>query len=254
MKLQRIYASKLYLTSSRKDRIHAAMNDSKNGELVQQLSEYLDEADKAKLDEIVREKKAGAEASKAEKVAEEALSEVAPSEDIPDERNVFSPSYSGGGSFNPPSGNFDDFASEPSSSEDAPESEGGEPAPEPPADEPVQESTAIYGEIKADTGIGDILSNIASEAATIKGTLNGKAETAGVQRIAVDDKELWIYYEDDVNTRDIMVDVIEALNASAYTYLEFSRLARSNNAIVFDINLNTKEPIKSIKEVEEENK
>lgn len=252
MRLQRIYASKLYLTSSRKDRIHAAMNDAKNGELVQQLAEYLDEPDKKRLDKILEEKKAAAEAKEAEKLTE-APSEVAPGEDIPDERNVFSPSYSGGGSFNPPSGSFDDFGSEPSE-EGAPEGEApASESPEPAADEPV-EATAIYGEIKADTDIGDILSNIASEAATIKGTLNGKAETAGVQRIAVDDKELWIYYEDDVNTRDIMVDVIEALNASAYTYLEFSRLARSNNAIVFDINLNTKEPIKSIKEVEEEAK
>ena len=51
-----------------------------------------------------------------------------------------------------------------------------------------------------------------------------------------------------------MVDVIEFLNASGYTSLAFSRLARSNNAIVFDINLSTQEPIKSIKQIEEENK
>ena len=51
-----------------------------------------------------------------------------------------------------------------------------------------------------------------------------------------------------------MVDVIEALNASAYTYLTFSRLARSNNAIVFDITSNLQEPIKSIQDIEEESK
>lgn len=251
MRLKRIYASKLYLTNSRKDRIHAAIGDAKNVELVQQLAEYLDDEDKEKLDNIVEEKKVEKEAEKAQEAP--AVEEQGSAPDIPEERNVFSPSYSGGGSFNPPSGDFEDFGSEPGG--DIPEEAPADtPEPAPSADEPVEEATAIYGEIKADTDICDILSDIASEATTIKGTLNGKAETAGVQRIAVDDKELWIYYEDDVNTRDIMVDVIEALNASAYTYLEFSRLARSNNAIVFDINLNTKEPIKSIKEVEEENK
>jgi hypothetical protein len=118
----------------------------------------------------------------------------------------------------------------------------------------VEESTAIYGEVTAATDIDDVEFDIANEVNVIKGTLNGRAETAGIQRIAVDDKELWIYYEDKVNIGDIMVDVIEALNASAYTYLTFSRLARSNNAIVFDITSNLQEPIKSIQDIEEESK
>ena len=48
-----------------------------------------------------------------------------------------------------------------------------------------------------------------------------------------------------------MVNVIEVINGAGYTYLTFSRLARSNNAIVFDINL-VAEQVKSIKEIEEE--
>ena len=48
-----------------------------------------------------------------------------------------------------------------------------------------------------------------------------------------------------------MIDVIEVLNAAGYTYLKFNRLARSNNAIVFDISL-TVDPIKSEKEIEED--
>ena len=70
----------------------------------------------------------------------------------------------------------------------------------------------------------------------------------------VKDSELWIYYKDDVNLNDKMIEVIEVLNSTGYTYLAFSRLARSNNAIVFDINLNTSEDIKSVKDIEEENK
>ena len=48
MSLQRIYSSKLYVTSTRKDRIHAAMQDPINAELVQQLEEYL--SDEAKIE------------------------------------------------------------------------------------------------------------------------------------------------------------------------------------------------------------
>ena len=49
MILQRIYSSKLYVTSTRKDRIHAAIQDPINAELVQQLSDYLDEDAQALL-------------------------------------------------------------------------------------------------------------------------------------------------------------------------------------------------------------
>ena len=45
MRLQRIYSSKLYVTSTRKDRIHAAIQDPINVELVQQLEDYLDDED-----------------------------------------------------------------------------------------------------------------------------------------------------------------------------------------------------------------
>ena len=53
MRLQRIYSSKLYVTSTRKDRIHAAMQDPYNIELVQQLAEYLDEDGEVELAQAV---------------------------------------------------------------------------------------------------------------------------------------------------------------------------------------------------------
>ena len=90
MKLSRIYSSKLYITSNRKDKIHAAINNPQNAELVQQLSEYLDDDSKAKLDEIVEEKTE----EKEEEVAEKEESKLKFDKDIPDEKNVFSPSYS----------------------------------------------------------------------------------------------------------------------------------------------------------------
>ena len=58
MKLSRIYASKIYLTNSRQDRIHAAINDPLNVELVQQVAEYLDEDSQEELKDAIAEKKA----------------------------------------------------------------------------------------------------------------------------------------------------------------------------------------------------
>lgn len=258
MRLSRIYSSKLYTTNPRKDRIHAAINNPMNVELVQQLSDLLDDDAKAKLDEAIAEKNAEREAREAEDAAAQAPE--AGGEEFPDEENnVFSPSFSGGGHHSaPPSGGMSsgpDIFGEPEGPE-AP-AEGGEPevpAPEVP-EAPVEESSGLEGDaITADTDIDDVVFDIANESNVIKGTLNSRGDTAGVLRIAVDDNELWVYYKDEVNIGDIMVDVIETLNGANYTYLTFSRLARSNNAIVFDINLNLNEPVKSVVEVQEENK
>ena len=49
-----------------------------------------------------------------------------------------------------------------------------------------------------------------------------------------------------------MIDVIEVLNSTGYTYLKFNRLARSNNAIVFDISLSSQDDIKTVSEIAEE--
>ena len=254
MKLSRIYASKLYLTSSRRKSIDAAINSADNVELVQQLSDYLDKDSKEKLAEAIEEE-VQEEAAQAEEIDEENLDVDIDEEiggDIPDDRNVFSPSYSGGGGAGPISdmggGEEPDIFAEPEGDES---SEGGESSDIP--DEPVEEATAIYGEVTADTKIDDSINTVAEDIEIIKGTLNGREDTTGVIRAVITDNELWLYYKDEVNIGDIMVDVIEVLNGTAYTNLSFSRLARSNNAIVFDINA-VAEPVKSIPEVEETKK
>lgn len=239
MKLSRIYSSKLYITSTRKDRIKAAINDPFNVELVQQISDYLDNDSKKLLKTAVEEEDAKTE----ELENKNSDSDKGSIEDEPldDERNVFSPSYSGShGPIAPPSDMGDGM------DEGGSEESGGEPdnAPEEPApDTDVEESTQIP--IEGSSKIEDIISGLIDDLPVIKGTLNGRADTAGVIRLNVDDDELWIYYGDEVNLSDIMVDVIEALNGANYNYLTFNRLARSNNAIVFDITGNISEPIKS---------
>ena len=239
MKLSRIYSSKLYITSTRKDRIKAAINDPFNVELVQQISDYLDNDSKKLLKTAVEEKDAKIE--ELENKNSDSNEGSIEDEPLDDERNVFSPSYSGShGPIAPPSDMGGDMG------EGGSEEPGGEPGdtPEEPApDTDVEESTQIP--IEGSSKIEDIISDLINDLPVIKGTLNGRADTAGVIRLNVDDDELWIYYGDEVNLSDIMVDVIEALNGANYNHLTFNRLARSNNAIVFDITGNISEPIES---------
>lgn len=230
-----IYASKLYRSSTRKDKIHAAFNNTANSELVTQLVSYLD----PKYQKYSKPEQEKPEASEAE--------DGEPSEDK--EVNYTVPDSLSSGlddDFNP-SDHFytvddsdeallsDEDTSEPSPSD-------SESSEESPAAEPVEESTSIHA-----------CTDIVSEVDVIKGTLNSREDTAGVSRIQLKDNEMWVYYKDDVNLNNIMTNVIEFFNASGRTYLEFNRLARSDNAIVFVMN-SVQENIKPIQQVEGDKK
>ena len=82
--------------------------------------------------------------------------------------------------------------------------------------------------------------NIDSEDPTVDDTdrleaaLNGNSNTQGVIRCAEKDDEIWVYYNDDINISKILPDIMDELDASNITDMSFSRIARSNNAIVFD--------------------
>lgn len=105
---------------------------------------------------------------------------------------------------------------------------------EPSSSEEVESSQAVKASSGTPLPTTDVTDNLDLEVESIKGTLNAKDDTSGVSRVGVkDDKEVWIYYNDSVNLNDVMVPVIEQMNASGYTYLEFNRLARSDNAVVF---------------------
>lgn len=251
MRLQRIYSSKLYVTSTRKDRIHAAMQDPINAELVQQLEEYLSDDAKVELEHAVAEEKA-------DKQAESNASNDS-NNSISDSDSASSSSRSGGGSSFTPShfsgSPIDDFGDDELADIDIPDDVGSEEsAPEPTeAPEPVESVTQEGRPITSSTAIiWTTLDDVVSETDTIKGTLNAREDTKGVTRLQVSDHELWIYYNDDSNLNDKMIEVISVLNSIGYTYLKFNRLARSNNAIVFDILLNGNEDIKTVKEIEED--
>ena len=245
MRLQRIYSSKLYRTSSRKDQIRAAIesDDALNVELVQQLEDYLSDDAKAVLHQAENEVEQEQEAT--------AQEGSAPAASTPSGSSA--PSHSGGGA---PHSSFtgnimDDFGEDELADIEAPGEEP--PAPEEPQPEEVVESVTQEGRpiTSATAIIWTTLDDVIDDCETIKGTLNAREDTSGVTRLEVKDNELWIYYNDDSNLNDKMIEVISVLNSTGYTYLKFNRLARSNNAVVFDITLSV-EPIKSIKEIEEE--
>ena len=245
MRLQRIYASKLYVTSTRKDRIHAAIQDPLNVELVQQLSDYLDEDAKIIL------KQAQGNLDK-----QESGTSGSGSSDAEESKDNSSISSEGSnGSFTRPSFSgspIDDFGDDDLADIDLPDESGDSGETSEP--EAVESVTQEGKKITAACQIWNTLDDVVDDCETIKGTLNAREDTKGVTRLQVVEHELWIYYNDDSNLNDKMIEVISVLNSTGYTYLKFNRLARSNNAIVFDILLNDTEPIKTVKEIEEEKK
>lgn len=113
--------------------------------------------------------------------------------------------------------------------------------------EPVKEATYIESTLESI----DVTDNLDNECKDIKGYLNSQKDTQGVSRIREkENNELWLYYNDNINLNDVMGSVIEALNKPGYTYLEFNRLARSDNAMVFIVmDVDTNREKKSIEEV-----
>lgn len=81
----------------------------------------------------------------------------------------------------------------------------------------------------------DVTDDMKNQVESIKGTLNSQQLTCGVNRVAVKDDEVWCYYNDSVNLNEVMVEAIDLVSKAGYSYLEFNRLARSDNAIVFVI-------------------
>lgn len=217
-----IYSCKMFRSSSRKDSIVSAIENPINSELVQQLKEYIDIPDARKdvaEDEPVSEQRKLASRNNPE------------SESLPAGLEKDSPVHKTPGLV------VDIIEDVPSpDTEVVEDTEKVEVPPEDVVDEyddkvEIEESTKIT----ASTSIPEQL----------KGTLNIDESTAGVNRVVVKDKELWVYYKDSVNLNNVMTEVLDRVNAANFSTLSFSRLARSDNAIVFDI-LENSHPVEVI--------
>lgn len=238
-----IFASKLFRSSIRQDKIRAALADPVNMELVQQLRSYLDEPyQKMRLMDPQPEEP---ETDTSETPAEGETGEESPStpeSNSPAPSHTGAPSHVSGPSSDPmdiPGLNIEDEAS----SEEPPASEPSEPSSNEqsvPPEEPVAESTKIT----SSTDVQDTIEQL-------KGSINMRQETSGVNRILKKEDEIWIYYEDKVNLNNVMGPVIELVNALGYSNLEFNRLARSDNAIVFQIYENSTEVMEPLENEED---
>lgn len=237
-----IYTSKLYRVSKRKSAIVAAANNPVNTELVTQLADALSPVYKKEeylVDKETEDAKAAAEKAREAEESTESVELEEDSKSTSDEKLDSKPSHNIVDSYRK------------AAKHEAEAQEEVKPVAEAPAESnEVENSTAVAGTpVTATRVLTFDMKQLVDE---IKGLLNLQESTAGVNRILVKDSELWIYYNDSINLNNVMAAAIEALNASGYTYLEFNRLARSDNAMVFQIMFkDTDNKMKSIDNAED---
>lgn len=231
--MESIYSSKLYKASRRKDRIKAAMLAPGNVSLVQQLAEDLDEEYKVPENfGIEPEEKEESSAENNDLIVDEDIdleNDLVTIDDLGGAAKGSGSSRSGKGSSPKPSSPSKGEDKEPKEDDAAKDAIPDSPMTE----EPAEASTKITSCVDIDLSV-------------LKESLNSVADTHGVSRVAEKENEIWIYYKDEVNLNNIMTNVIEYMMNAGYVYLEFNRLARSDNAIVFQKENTT--PIDFIKE------
>lgn len=206
-----IMNSKLFLSSSRKQVILSAIQNPINMPLVEQLADAIKDPVKHVDHSEASDESSTEEDEEDNEIYDEEFNDTFAPHDV-DNSSLATldtlDSYSD---------------SEVDSSPDAEPKEQEET--EPAEQEEVEESESISGT--------PVTACVQVDTECLKGSLNGVSETAGVSRIFMKGDECWIYYNDDINLNTVMSAVIEYINASGMTYLEFNRLARSDNAIVF---------------------
>ena len=230
-----IFASKLYQVSNRKDRIHSAYMNPLNAELVQQIDSYVSPKYQKMLNDEELQESSEMNTQQGDDAGAPSTSSGGSSGGAGGGGRS---SFSGGGSASLSDGELPGMITDDQDDSDGPDvaetDVSTDNASE--SDESVEQSTILASCTSKDAAL---------EVDIIKGSLNIKEDTGGVSRVRVKDKELWIYYQDSINLNSVMSSVIDTMNSLGYTYLEFSRLARSDNAIVFDI-YDSSEPIQSI--------
>lgn len=120
----------------------------------------------------------------------------------------------------------------------------------------VNESTSINKvQIKSSTYVtADIVAKAVNE---LPGALNLSDDTKGVDYAAFktnanNANEVWIYYDSEVDVSKILNNVVTYLLSSGYYYLQFNRVSRDDNALVFVVNwVSSYFNVKSVTDAEE---
>lgn len=229
--IDRIKACKLYRVSPRKSAILSSLQAQKLVPLKVQDRDEVDlpDTDKTNIDPVPSElnRSFGTESN----ISEEGLEP----HKVDDEGNPVS--------YSETEGQLEPELRQPEAPEDG---KFGDIPPKPPIENPMEPTPQ---QVESATGTTlprvDVTDSMHLEVQDIKGILNALDSTCGVSRVhSKDNGEVWIYYNDTVNLNDVMVPVIEELNRPGYTYLNFNRLARSENSLVFVITKNDTERVK----------
>ncbi len=216
-----ILASRMIRSAEQMEQVKSAIDDPMNKELIKQLDSYIGEEGQELLKDARQQRAAAAKAKTAEKETE-----TAPAQDTAE---TMDRPTSGTGRMGAPA-RFSDRQMPDMDTPDLP-SDFADTESEEESD--VESAIAVTGNpIKASFDINS--PKFAEKANEIKGYLNANSSTAGAARIGAKDNELWIYFEDSINLNNVMSAVIEYMQ-NPYPYLTFNRLARSDNAIVFEI-------------------
>lgn len=220
-----IFCSKIYQTSSRKEKINAEFENPINAELVKQINEYVGDEYKQQKCEV-EDSDLKSHNSESEPESTSNSTDSNPNITPDSESSKLSEKYGD---------ELDEVGEVVSNIVQTSETDASDHSIDSSITTPKTHIVAdtIANKPFVETHI--TLNGLANE---IKGVLNSKMDTQGVVRIAIKNDEMWIYYNDEINLNNVMSLVIELLNAMNYHYLIFNRLARTDNAIVFTINAN----------------
>lgn len=217
--LKYIYGCKMFRSSSRKDHIRANIANPINVELVQQIQYLTDDEDTVNT--------APSEGSSANTKERKILKGPSSSPS----GGSYSPSFDDSSEpsdddiFIPDEENFDDVSDDSNEGNESLDTEDvSDDTSDDGSDEDVESSEAITAVIEDELDINQL-----------KSVLNeGSSLTYGVSRISERKNEVWIYYNDDVNLNPMLSDIIYTVESSKFKNLEFNRIARSDNAVVFE--------------------
>lgn len=221
--MKAIFASKLYKASPRKEKIKAALNNPINSELVGQLANYLDEEYRLNEDSQPTTNHSSPEGNE--------------SETSNDDFKAAGGGFHGGIPRMGNGLNSPELEDDVEPTGDDISNEGDEPVsevlnddiPEESIDEVSEEEVESATDIESSTSLTD------TDVLGVRNLLENDESTCGVDRIVTKDDEVWFYYDDSINLNKVMTPVIEKLESSEWDNLEFNRLARTSNAIVFQI-------------------
>lgn len=224
--MEAIFNSKLFRTSSRKIEITAAMKNPINTELVMQLKKYLDK-EYLTPENVVKDYKEKQAKPEDENGQTDVVFDESPAS------NTSSPSFAPRSPSVPDMSN--ELGEEPTSETEETDETTEETVVEEESTDTTSEAVNESVQIKSMIGITTYTDAPQVDPDVIKGTLNNRADCTGVSRVSIKHNELWIYYNDSINLNNVMENVIQVIEMSGYFCLSFNRLARTDNAIVFEI-------------------